>query len=165
MGTIKNVLCPLSEGRQIGGARQGVSSAVVGRLPVRARMECGIISTKAQLVAAVDSSSYGVPKSETVSPAIRHDTPPVTPPVIPPVTPPVNEKQKRLLQALKGTTLGTSELMKTLHIRDRNYFREGYIRPTLRAGLIEQTMPEVKHSRLQKYRLTDKGRVFIAECK
>ncbi len=42
--------------------------------------------------------------------------------------------------------LGTSELLKVLHIRDRNYLREGYIRPTLRAGFIEQTRPNVKHS-------------------
>ena len=58
--------------------------------------------------------------------------------------------------------LGTAELLKALHIRDRNYFREGYIRPTLRAGFIEQTKPEVKHSKLQKYRLTDKGRAALS---
>jgi hypothetical protein len=56
----------------------------------------------------------------------------------------------------------TAELLKALHIRDRNYFREGYIRPTLRAGFIEQTKPEVKHSKLQKYRLTDKGRAALS---
>ena len=63
---------------------------------------------------------------------------------------------------LKDTELGTSELLKALHIRDRNYLREGYIRTVLRAGLVEQTRPEVKHSRLQKYRLTDKGRSALA---
>ena len=122
--------------------------------------------TDEQLVAAVDNSSYGMPKSESQSLATHHDTPPVTSPVIPPVTPPVtlpvDEKQKRLLQALKNSELGTAELLKALHIRDRNYFREGYIRPTLRAGLIEQTKPEVKHSRLQKYRLTDNGRAALS---
>ena len=83
----------------------------------------------------------------------RHDTPPVTPPV--------DEKKKRLIQALKDTPLGTSELLKALHIRDRNYLREGYIRPTMRAGFIEQTRPDVKHSKLQKYRLTEKGRAAL----
>ena len=66
--------------------------------------------------------------------------------------------QARILLVLKDTELGTSELLMALHIRDRNYLREGYIRPVLRAGRIEQTRPEVKHSRLQKYPLTDKGR-------
>ena len=110
--------------------------------------------TDEQLVAAVDSSSYGVPKNASPSLATHHDTPPVTPPV--------DEKQKRILQALKNLELGTAELLKALHIRDRNYFREGYIRPTLRAGFIEQTKPEVKHSKLQKYRLTDKGRAALS---
>ena len=114
--------------------------------------------TDEQLVAAVDNSSYGVPKNASPSLATHHDTPPVAPPV----TPPVDEKQKRLLQALKNLELGTAELLKALHIRDRNYFREGYIRPTLRAGFIEQTKPEVKHSKLQKYRLTDKGRAALS---
>ena len=112
--------------------------------------------TDEQLVAAVDNSEYGVSKA-----APRHDTPPVTPPVAPPVTPPVDLKVERLISALKDSPLGTSELLKALHIRDRNYLREGYIRPTLRAGFIEQTKPEVKHSKLQKYRLTGKGRVVL----
>lgn len=119
--------------------------------------------TDEQLVAAVDTSSYGVPKSETSEALTQQHTPPVAPPVTPPVAPPVDDKQKRLLQALKDTPLGTSDLLKALRIRDRNYFREGYIRPTLRAALIEQTLPEVKHSRLQKYRLTDKGRATLTQ--
>ena len=63
---------------------------------------------------------------------------------------------------MKDSPLGTSELLKALHIRDRNYLREGYIRPTLRAGFIEQTKPDVKHSKFQKYRLTAKGRECLA---
>ena len=114
--------------------------------------------TDEQLVAAVDDSEYGKPKD--VVPAIP--TPPVTPPVAPPVAPPVDEKAGRLLRALENTVLGTSELMKALHLRDRNHLREGYVRPALRAGLIEQTKPEVKHSKLQKYRLTAKGRAALA---
>ena len=110
--------------------------------------------TDEQLVAAVDDSSYGVKKSGAKVGTIHPDTPPVTPPV--------DGKLKRILFVLKDIELGTSELLKALHIRDRNYRREGYIRPVLRAGLIEQTWPEVKHSSLQKYRLTDKGRSALA---
>ena len=113
--------------------------------------------TDEQLVAAVDGSPYGVPKRGAKDAATHHDTPPVTPPV--------DEKKKRLIQALKDTPLGTSELLKALHIRDRNYLREGYIRPTLRAGFIEQTRPDVKHSKLQKYRLTEKGRAALTSAR
>ncbi len=99
----------------------------------------------------------GVPKRGAKDAATHHDTPPVTPPV--------DEKKKRLIQALKDTPLGTSELLKALHIRDRNYLREGYIRPTMRAGFIEQTRPDVKHSKLQKYRLTEKGRAALKSAR
>ena len=81
--------------------------------------------TDVQLVAAVDDSSYGVPKNGAKASSTRHDAPPVAPPVTPPVAPPVDEKQKRLIQVLKDTELGTSELLKALRIRDRNYLREG----------------------------------------
>ncbi len=118
--------------------------------------------TDEQLVAAVDNSEYGVAKDVTQTAKTHHDTPPVTPPVAPPVTPPVDLKEERLILALKDSPLGTSELLKALHIRDRNYLREGYIRPTLRAGFIEQTKPDVKHSKFQKYRLTAKGRECLA---
>lgn len=110
--------------------------------------------TDEQLVAAVDNSSYGVKKGGAKVGTTHPNTPPVTPPA--------DEKLNRILLALKDTELGTSELLKALHIRDRNYLREGYIRPVLRADLIEQTRLEVKHSRLQKYRLTDKGRDVLA---
>jgi len=115
--------------------------------------------TDEQIVAAVDDSPYGVPKNRVKAAVTYHDTPPVTPPVIPPV----DEKQKRLMLVLKNTALGTSELLKAMHIRDRNYLREGYIRPALRAGFIEQTRPDIKHSKLQKYRLTEKGRIALAQ--
>ena len=102
--------------------------------------------TDEQLVAAVDNSEYGVAKDAPPTAKTHHDTPPV------------DLKVERLILALKDSPLGTSELLKALHIRDRNYLREGYIRPTLRIGFIEQTKPDVKHSKLQKYRLTEKGR-------
>ena len=81
--------------------------------------------TDEQLVAAVDNSSYGVKKSGAKVGTIHPDTPPVTPPV----TPPGDEKLKRILLVLKGTELGTSELLKALHIRDRNYLREAVRAP------------------------------------
>ena len=46
---------------------------------------------------------------------------------------------------------------------DRKSFRERYLKPALDEGLIEMTIPEKPNSRLQKYRLTDKGRRWLAQ--
>jgi hypothetical protein len=40
--------------------------------------------------------------------------------------------------------------------------RENYLAPALRESLIEYTIPDKPNSSLQKYRLTDKGRAWIA---
>lgn len=45
----------------------------------------------------------------------------------------------------------------------RKSFRERYLRPALADGLIEMIIPDKPNSRLQKYRLTDKGRQWLAQ--
>jgi hypothetical protein len=50
-----------------------------------------------------------------------------------------------------------------LHLSDRKSFRERYLKPALSDGLIEMTIPDKPNSRLQKYRLTDKGRQWLAQ--
>jgi len=77
--------------------------------------------TDEQLVAAVDNSSYGVEKIGAKVGTIH--------PYTPPVTPPVDEVLKRILLVLKDTELGTTELLKAFHIRDRNYLREAVRAP------------------------------------
>jgi len=57
------------------------------------------------------------------------------------------------------------ELMGVLHLRDRMHFAREYLLPTLHTGLIEMTIPDKPNSRLQKYRLTDKGRAWLASAK
>ena len=44
-----------------------------------------------------------------------------------------------------------------LGLSHRPTFRENYLHPALQVGLIELIIPDVPTSRLQKYRLTDKG--------
>ena len=55
------------------------------------------------------------------------------------------------------------DFMQELGLNDRKYVRLNFIRPALDAGLIERTIPDKPNSRLQKYRLTDKGREVLGK--
>lgn len=76
-----------------------------------------------------------------------------TPQVKPHVTPHVAQ----LLQVLVGE-MSRDELQGALGLKDRKSFRERYLAPALKDGLIEMTLPGKPRSRLQKYRMTGKGR-------
>ena len=135
--------------------------------------------TDEQLVAAVDNSEYGVAKGVTQTAKTHHDAPPVTPPVAPPVTyhdtyhdayhDTYHEEQVlkpneiKLLKvlALRGD-LGAADLRRAMDIKHSSDLRERYLRPLYRAGYIEFTLPNAKRSRLQKYRLTARGRECLA---
>jgi len=65
---------------------------------------------------------------------------------------------QRLLQALASGEKSSGELRQMLGIKHRPTFRENYLHPALQQGVIETTRPEKPNSRLQKYRLTAKGR-------
>ena len=80
-----------------------------------------------------------------------------SPQVTPQVTPQVGE----LLAALVGE-MGREVLQSALGLSDRKSFRERYLKPALADGLIEMTIPDKPNSRLQQYRLTDKGRQWLA---
>jgi Fic family protein len=80
------------------------------------------------------------------------------PQVAPQVTPQVGE----LLAAIQGE-MGREVLQTALGLADRKSFRERYLKPALTDGLIEMTIPDKPNSRLQKYRLTDKGRQWLAQ--
>jgi len=74
-----------------------------------------------------------------------------------PVPPPVATIVLIRLIASTGP-LGNSEILGHLGLSDRSHLRERYIDPALSEELVERTIPEKPTSRLQKYRLTDKGR-------
>ena len=46
---------------------------------------------------------------------------------------------------------------------NRTKFRDQVLKPLMEAGWIEMTIPDKPTSRLQKYRLTDKGRALLKE--
>ncbi len=61
--------------------------------------------------------------------------------------------------------MSRQEIRAELGIKDEKHFREFYQQPAVARGLIEMTFPEKPASRLQKYRLTDKGHAVIANLK
>lgn len=63
-----------------------------------------------------------------------------------------------VLQLLHDKPLSSSELRAKLNLKHRPTFRENYLHPALAEALIEMTIPSKPNSRLQKYRLTGKGR-------
>ena len=82
------------------------------------------------------------------------------PQVSPQVTPQVGE----LLAAIQ-CEMGRETLQFALGLSDRKSFRERYLKPALVDGLIAMTIPDKPNSRLQKYRLTDKGQMQLANIR
>jgi hypothetical protein len=54
-------------------------------------------------------------------------------------------------------------LQSALDLQDRKSFRERYLQPALAEGMIEMTIPDKPNSRLQKYRLTQKGQQWLQD--
>jgi Fic family protein len=79
----------------------------------------------------------------------------------PQVTPQVTPQVGELLVAIQGE-MGREALQSALGLSDRKSFRARYLKPALADGLIEMTIPDRPNSRLQQYRLTDKGRQWLA---
>jgi len=82
---------------------------------------------------------------------LRRPRAPVTPQVTPQVTPEV-----RLTQVLVGE-MTRQQIQGALGLKDGKHFREDYLQPALKAGLIEMTVPDKPRSSRQRYRLTAKG--------
>jgi ATP-dependent DNA helicase RecG len=82
----------------------------------------------------------------------------------PQVTPQVATQVTQLLQAAE-TPLSREDLQRHVGLADRKHFREVLLNPLLAAGWLEMTIPETPQSRLQQYRLTEKGRAWLAARK
>lgn len=80
----------------------------------------------------------------------------------PQVTPQVTPQVGQLLLAIKGE-MSREALQTALGLQDRKSFRKRYLKPALADGLIEMTIPDKPNSRLQKYRLTDKGHQWLQQ--
>ena len=79
------------------------------------------------------------------------------------VTAPVSDYLWRLLYLLgQRDPLGNEDIRSAFELKSPRRLRDTYIGPALSAGLIQYTIPDKPNSRLQKYRLTEKGRGFAA---
>lgn len=56
------------------------------------------------------------------------------------------------------------KLQRAADRRDLKHFRTAYLAPALAQGLIEMTVPDKLTSRLQRYRLTARGRALLTEA-
>ena len=121
--------------------------------------------TDEQLALAVSSVP---PVAPPVTPPVATlVTTPVATPVMTPVGKPsetlIDAVQRKVLVALKrGDVMSTSELAEKVGISQPKNMRRRYLRLLLDMGLVEYTIPQKPNSRLQKYRLTDKGRSALA---
>jgi hypothetical protein len=76
------------------------------------------------------------------------------------VTGEVTGEVMRLLACVRGE-MTRRELQSVLELRAEENFRKKYLMPALDADYLEMTIPDKPNSRLQKYRLTQKGVDYV----
>jgi len=84
--------------------------------------------------------------------------------VAPQVAPQVTPQVTKLLLVVHGE-MDRSDLQKAMRLNARKNFRLLYLSPALALHVLEMTIPDKPNSRLQKYRLTDKGRALVQALK
>ena len=98
------------------------------------------------------------------APEVRETTgAPTAAPITGQVTDQVTD-QVLLLSVMVGE-MSREQLQEALGLKHRGHFREAYLLPALRAGLIEMTAPDKPRSRNQRYRLTSAGRNLLTRIK
>ena len=92
-------------------------------------------------------------------------TDPVTAPVTDPVSAPVDSRAVSLVDALADGPLTAANLRAKLSISHRPTFRENYVNPAIRAGLIIPEEGMSLHNPRLRYFITDKGRRLLQSRK
>ena len=120
------------------------------------------------------SLTYGMTKEQLIGgvpPVMPPDVTPVATPVMTPVATPVasrgdarlSDRQLRILVALSRGEKASSEVVDAVDGIATNNLRRRYMRYLLDIGYVEYTIPGKPNSRLQKYRLTARGRAILPE--
>lgn len=78
------------------------------------------------------------------------------------VTDQVTDQVARIIHALAAGELGSVALMKALDLTHKPTFRANYLDPAIEGGWIERTQPGSPRSPTQRYRITEKGRRWMA---
>ena len=75
-------------------------------------------------------------------------------------TPQATPQVKALLKVIDGEMM-REQIQQCLGLLDRKSFRKRYLLPALELGWLEMTLPDKPKSPLQKYRLTDVGKLVL----
>ena len=70
----------------------------------------------------------------------------------------------RVLSACTVRPLSSREIQEAAGLRHRETFQRNYLDQIINDGLVERTVPDKPTSRLQKYRLTEKGRRLLEQA-
>jgi ATP-dependent DNA helicase RecG len=81
------------------------------------------------------------------------------------VTAQVAVQVARILVSAGGTAKSRKELQEAAQMKHREHFRMAYMEPLIRANWLALTIPDKPTSRLQKYRLTAKGKALLESIK
>ncbi len=77
----------------------------------------------------------------------------------------ISAQKMSLIKILSKKDLNSNEIIIELDLKSRSGVLRNYIKPLLNDGYIECTIPEKKHSKFQKYRLTEKGKKLLQQLK
>ncbi len=83
----------------------------------------------------------------------------------PQVTPQVTGQVVSVLEVVAVEDKPRVALQEAAALKDREHFREAYLEPLVNAGWLARTIPDKPTSRLQKYRLTEKGRAWLRKAR
>jgi predicted HTH transcriptional regulator len=78
------------------------------------------------------------------------------------VTTQVTTQVVEVLKATAGEGKSREEIQTAIGMKNREHFRKTYVEPLVKGGWLEWTIPGKPTSRLQKYRLAEKGRAWLA---
>ena len=75
----------------------------------------------------------------------------------------VTEQVDNLPFCLEHEPMGRLEIMQCLGLSHRPTFLHNYLKPAIQVGFVEMTRTDSPKSPTRKYRLTAKGKAFIAK--